>query len=189
MAKIRLNAQMRNELINLVDESFSKLCPKEFKIMTASYEKAKNLVLVDRLKKYPDADMLVLKKYKQTMSELHISGADPDGRLVTLSLNNEDAPLRPDAYAFSNTVHPFRAATAKAIDKYILDRVVYDTVSNKAATDFYGLIAAYKTVEDVVEVWPASLTVLQDYLDAAGRSLPTALPESALARIRKLNIG
>lgn len=187
MPKVRLNKEMREDLTDFLVENLPNLCKKENTKREKAYQKARDLVLKDRLKKYPANGMAVLEKYKQTRSESTIVGVDPAGRQVEMSLRAEDAPRKPDDY--STTVHPFRAGTATAIDDYgLADNEYKEAVRTKRA-DYDALIAAFRYVEDVIEVWPASKSVLDDYLAAAGRNLPVALPESALARIKKQNLG
>jgi len=188
MAKVRMNVKMRNDLTKFVDTFLPNLCKKEFKIKESKYKKAKDLVLRDRLKKYPDEDMAVLKKYNQTRNESTIVGVDPEGRQTSLSLKIEDQPQKPNNFCFT-TIHPFKAATAKAIDEYELADHNYKETIKKRRADYDALINAYRYVEDVIEVWPASIKVLDDYLQASGRNLPVALPESALDRIKKSNLG
>lgn len=187
MAKVRLNKEMREELTEFVRVNLPHLCAKEYKKRENCYEKARDLVLKDRLKKYPEADMKILKKYGQTRLENNVLGVDPSGRQLSMSLRDGDAPLKPDIY--SQTTHPFRTATANAIDNYGLAENEYKEAIRVRRTDYDALITAFRYVEDVIEVWPASTAVLDDYLAAAGRNLPVALPESALARIKKQNLG
>lgn len=186
MAKVRLNKEMRERLLAFASKN--AVSPTHDKATDKAYAAALPLVLAAVRKKYPEADMAILAKYKLAEPDACLIGYSDTGQQVKVTLRQADAPVCPKGYCHSRS-YAWPAKCVAAIEEFNLRSEQAEDERRRIVRDYKSLIENYQTAEDIIEAWPAAQTVLQGFLNAANKQLPATLPLEALERIKKLNVG
>lgn len=106
--------------------------------------------------KYPEADMVVLRKYKLAQTDRCLKFQFPSGRVDGFTFPSDaevaDIPYCRSCYYGNSDVFPVTAAFEKAFDEYARIKDELDKVQNEKRTQFVSFLTACQSVEDVVEV-------------------------------------
>lgn len=152
MAKTRLCYQHRNYLNDLAKKLVH--APAEQSAMDAAYSAAAVAISAMVVAKYPIKDMLVLKRYDAARFDQCIFLDDAGGRMRFDFRTEEEAPLVPCRFGCNSRVFvpdpEIRAITDAWNDAVFAHK---EALAAKLG-DYRSLIAAAKTFEDVVEIWP-----------------------------------
>ena len=184
MNKIRLNKSMREDLMSFAKENCKT---PNAKTVQKAYDKALTLVVKDVTSKYPIEDMKVLSKYGKSTLDDCLLGYGDNGQALRFVTKEDDALTVPSGYCKSRS-YKWSDRTAKAIEDYnfLISQEKEDML--EIIRDYQALINNYTTVDDLLEIWPSAVEVLQGYIDASNRNLPATLSNDALERIKKSNI-
>ena len=155
--KTRLNSFSRERLHNLAKDIVA--CPKEKAALDKAYAAAEKVVLIAVEKRWPAADMEVLKKYDlhRSLKAAHTSGngayinfefAEGTERLCAQYQSNRPVILSDKDIALVVTWEKAKAAYNESIQKKL--------------ADYKALINGSRNFEDVLEVWPEADKVRGD---------------------------
>ena len=170
MPKLRLNEWRRDVLREFARSNL--VVPEEGDIKKA-YEAAKKLVIRDATSAFPKKDMAVLKKYGCTSESSVIWGSYLGGgasRTLSFSFERNDDTQPPVLPAQLKKSIEWKPDTAKAIDDLQKVKQVATAARYKKMIHYTSLIDDSKTLEEVIEVWPAA-----EQLDQKLRPPTTAL--------------
>lgn len=159
--KTRLNMRGRAALKRLAAEIVS--CPDNQAVADAACEHATNLVTGMVVKRFPPADMRVLKQYDCTekchavfIENLRGVKTNRLGRAPFNFRCGGAVPLQP---AGTSMVFIADDATRDAVENYILAKEALEEALKTKLADYYGLIEASVTFEQVLAVWPEAEAV------------------------------
>lgn len=186
MAKTRLNVDVRDRLRKFAKDNIA--VPKELKAFDAAYAKAAKLVTKAVRDKYPADHMEILERYDVVTRDKSVKVVDPNGRITEFRFRDEDRPVRPRNYHHREVFKSTNACLG-AIDDWELKSAAYETARAEILRHYHALIEASRYVEDVIEVWPASSTILTQFLSERGKNLPAAVSDETIAFVRKNNAG
>lgn len=176
MAKRRLLQWMRERITGHADKVV--IPASERKSLDAAYKKALPLVAAIVSKKFPPSDMKVLAKYKGTTIAKCAKLQYPNGSVVEFKFEQDDQPLRPDAYEYNGQMYLADAATAAAVDRWLTTREQYDAERKKRIAAYTALIAGAGYIEDIEEVWPE----VKGILPAGSPPIPLGPEQIALVK-------
>ena len=108
--------------------------------------------------KYPEADMIALRKYKLERTDRCLKFQLPSGRVDGFNFAN-DAALKDMPYSRgcgygSNEVFPVTATFEKAFDEYAKLKTDSDKRQREKEQEFLNFLGACQYVEEVLEVIP-----------------------------------
>lgn len=156
MAKRRLLQWMRERLSAHAEKVVVPAAEK--KALDAAYKKALPLILGTLKKKYPPADMEVLKKWGFGCAAKEVRVQFPDGAVDWFDFADEDRPHIAERY--SSQIHAIDAPTAAAVQKWLVAAAAYKAERKKRITAYEALIAGSTNVEDITDMWPGAKGVL-----------------------------
>lgn len=176
MAKRKLLQWMREQLKEHAEKVV--LCSAEKKALDVAYKKAAPLVTAIVHQKFPPAEMKILKKWKSASVEDDPKLSTPDGSVIEFVFEKDDYPLYPGGYDYNRQIYVANAATAAAVEKWVVARDAYKAERKKRLDAYRAMIDGSSTVEDLIGVWPEAAGVLP-----AG-SPPIALGPEQIAIIK-----
>ena len=107
-------------------------------------------------KKYPEEDMVVLRKYKLDRTDRCLKFQFPSGRIDGYSFSSNDAvvdmPYKAGCHYSSNDVFSVSEKVEKAFDEFAKLKLENDKLESDKRHQFYAFVAACQTVEEVLEV-------------------------------------
>lgn len=140
------------------------------------------------VKKYPVKDMKVLKKYGFTKLATRFKFVNLDTRKTFIINLHKDYDLITVGETYG-TQYEASDELTKLYEKYELNKNEIEINKNKILQDYKNLVIGCNTTNQVIEAWPASVAVLDSFIDVASRSLPTTMSAEGIARINKTNLG
>lgn len=178
MAKTRINERMRAVLGRLARSLVA--CPIEQADADAAYKIAAVLVRKIIEARYPPKHMAILKQYDQANAHHCVLMQLTPGGFQEWRFRNEDkqAPLQPGKY---HQTHIADEAVTTAVHRSITADDALKTALEKKTADYYALIAAANTFEDVCEVWPEAEAARGD---CGASAIVVAVTPDVVARIR-----
>lgn len=178
MAKTRLNDRIRQVLRNHARTLVA--CPIEQSAADGTYKEAATLVRKMIEARYPIRDMAVLKKYEQAHECHHIDMQLHAGGFQGWNFRHDDkAPFQPGQHGCK--VHLADEAVTAAVQKSLAAEDALKEALGKKLGDYYALIAAANTFEDVCEVWPEAELVRAQ---CGASAVVIAVTPDVVARIR-----
>ena len=183
MTKIRLNNAHRSLLSTYGQERIAGLIDRtEEKAFYAQLLDATNQAI---RKRYPEEDMVVLRRYDAAQVDRCIRFQFPSGRVDGFYFSHEETGLADAPYCRScktDAAYPVDAATESALDGYQKTRATNDKERQKRISAFDSLICASKTLEEVME----AIDLPPDVLERLGRKTTAlvALSTDDLKRLR-----
>lgn len=173
MAKRRLLQWMRERLNAHADKVVVPIKAK--KILDAAYKKTEPLVFAAVAKRYPTADMKVLRKYECAAQEEKVRVQFPNGVVTQFEFERERGPYTPGHRSIMFLVD---SATAAAVDKWETARGDYNEERKRRLAAYYALVNGAGYVEDIVDVWPE----VKDILPAGSPPIPLGPEQIALVK-------
>lgn len=177
MAKRRLNNSMREQLFRKARASINPT--KETAAVEKAYAKAAPLVRAVVEKKYPLADMDVLKKYNMARQDACIRLSYPNGVVQQFNFN-ENYPRVPDRYDCNNRIYLIDQKGADAVEAWADAAAALKAEKDKRYEAYCALINGTKYLEDLIESWPE----IADMFPTEGGSLIPLNPDT-IALIQK----
>jgi len=108
--------------------------------------------------KYPESDMVVLRKYELGQTDRCLKIQFPSGRVDGFSFKSDaaivDMPYQAGCHYSSQDVFPVTAAVEKAFDEYAKLHADNDKEQQTKFNEFHAFLTACRFVEDVLEVIP-----------------------------------
>jgi hypothetical protein len=177
MAKRRMLQWMRDQLNS---HAIKVVIPaSEKRVLDAAYAKASTLVRAVVAKKFPPAEMKILRKWKSACSAMTPKLQLPDGSVVEFKfLTDDDAPLWPGEWDYKGQIYLADAPTAAAVDRWKTASDAYEAERKKRLAAYEAMIIGSSYVEDIIELWPEAKGILP-----AG-SPPIALGPEQIATVR-----
>jgi hypothetical protein len=158
MAKRKLLQWMRDLLTKHAETVVVPVGEK--KALDAAYKKAAPLVRGLVEKRFPTADMKVLKKYGAACDLCDVKLTLPNGVVTQFKFNEDDRPLGRDTYEYRNVMHLADTKMAAAVECWLAAVETFKTERAKRLTAYKALIAGSSNVEDIVEFWPEAKGIL-----------------------------
>jgi hypothetical protein len=163
MTKIRLNKSHRDTIINygqaVIDKSIDR------KELDAAYDAILAGVNAAIRKRFPEADMVVLRKHKLETIDFCLKMQFPSGRVDGFAFNHKDEericdlPYRRGCG--NSDVFAVNEATESAFDSYALLHKSYREERNRKRSNLDALVESAKTLDDVLEVIELPAEVLE----------------------------
>lgn len=178
MSKIRLNADMRKDLLAYAQSVIA--FPADEAAIQQLYREAQGAARAAIQRRYPLADMLVLAKYDAARQRDNYRFCCGSGQVVSFKFNEETGPIAKDSYnmtsceqdEFNKFYAYYRAVEALAAK------------SKQLLTDYENLLKASRSFEELIEVWPEA-EVMRDSIEGrAGKRAISNLSAEAIARIK-----
>lgn len=108
--------------------------------------------------KYPEADMVVLRRYELVRTDLCLKFQMPSGRVDGFTFRADcgvaDIPHRRGCGYYSNDVFPVSEAFEKAFDQHAITKAEADKLEQEKLGQFNAFLTACKTLEEFLEVIP-----------------------------------
>jgi hypothetical protein len=108
--------------------------------------------------KYPESDMVILRKYKLERIDRCLKFQFPSGRVDGFSFNSSDAvvdmPYKAGCHYSSGDVFPVTTAVEKAFDEHAKLKLENDKKKQTKLSEFQAFLNACQYVEEVLEVIP-----------------------------------
>lgn len=158
MAKRKLLQWMRDLLTKHAEAVVIPLAEK--KALDAAYKKAAPLVRALVEKRFPPADMKVLKKYGAACELCAAKMTLPNGVVTEFKFNEGDQPLGRDSYEYRHVMHLGDAKLAAAVEVWLAAIETFKAERAKRLTAYKALIAGSSNVEDIVDFWPEAKGIL-----------------------------
>lgn len=179
MAKYRLNMNDRAFLRNLAAKTVN--VEAEQAAADAAYKACAAAVRAAVEKKYPPADMAVLKKYDSTREDRCIRLNLAFGGVVGFDFRNDDTPwpVRPTGY-FCTTMYPLDEAATRLYEAHKNAEEALVLKRERIVGDFDKLISHSKTLEEIETVWPGA-SKLRERIKA---NVPVTLSQDVVERIK-----
>lgn len=152
MAKIRLLEGHRDRLRYFAKEIVQPRA--ELKALTKAYDKAAPIVKKIVETKYPPTDMATLTKYQLSERDDCVKLQLTAGGVDEFQFKDTDAPVVPGGYSCRTRIYLADEKATAAVQIWIAARDAYETERKKRIADYYALIAAARTTEDLITVWP-----------------------------------
>lgn len=109
-------------------------------------------------RKYPEADMAVLRKYALSQVDRCLKFQMPSGRVDGFTFNADcevaDIPYRKSCYYGNGDVFPVSEAFEKAFDLHAELKSDADKLEHEKHQQFISFLNACRTVDDLLEVIP-----------------------------------
>lgn len=153
------------------------------------YELVVAAIKPEILKVYPLADMRVLEKYDCATRDYCINRKYTYNSGYDFKFRDSDvrAPLVPSNRGCFTLTYEWSKETATLVDLYNLNLTLHEKAIEKIASDYYTLIHASRTFDEVVAIWPAAER-LRGQLVGVKANLP-ALSNEFIDRVRAHNAG
>lgn len=134
--------------------------------------------------KFPESDMVVLRKYDMARKDYCLKFQMPSGRVdgFTYPADSEivDIPHRRGCGYYSNDVFPASEAFEKAFDAFAKHKAEADKLEQEKLGQFNAFLNACKTVEEFLEVIPLPEDI-RKRLGAESCALVAVTPETVKA--------
>jgi hypothetical protein len=195
MANVRLNNEHRHYLKGVMKTTVD--VPTEKKALDDARAKLEPLVRKMIEDRFPQKDMVVLKKYSTAgwayfaRMQLTAGGVvqfqffeprkDAYGRVQPVSdeeAKEHNLRLEPNS---NNSLYLADGKTTDAYAKYDLSHTAYAKALNAKYRDYGALIDASTTLEQIEEVWPEAGKMLRKRIEA---TLPVVLSDEVMERIK-----
>jgi hypothetical protein len=154
MTKIRLNNTYRDIIRQYGEEKIASLIDR--KKEQDLYQKLLNGANKAIRAKYPEQDMVVLRKYDQNRFDRCLRFQFPSGRVDGFAFAAEDpetiADTPSDRGCYSSDVFVVDSAFEKAFDEHSKIEKANDVLLQKKQSHFWSLLEFAKTLEDVLAV-------------------------------------
>jgi hypothetical protein len=174
---VRMNDALRQRLGTLVDQTIG-LPELDVKLQQA-YAAAEPLVRGAVEVKYPVKDMRVCAKYEAAGPDDCIKLSLAAGGVQQFDFAKGTGPLVAKK-TYQGQVYLADQATTNAVLNWITARDEQMRRTKMVRADYHALIRGARTLEEIIEIWPAADTVSEF---ARSRAL-TVLSEDVVARIR-----
>lgn len=179
MAKTRLTKYHRSYLNGLVSRIVD--CPDLRAVLDAKYEIAAPLVRAIVEATFPPRDMKVCKRYAVAFIDDCIKLRFPGENIEMFNFAAETGPLVTKK-TYNGQIYDAGPNDASAVEDWVLARDILKAANDEKRKDYSALIAASRTFEDVIEIWPEA-EELRDTICPKNTAL-TALGNGAIARIK-----
>lgn len=152
--KIRLNKSHRDLITEYGTKHIAATIDrsKEAKLLQVMIDGANSAIRV----KYPESDMVILRKYKLERVDRCLKFQFPSGRVDGFRFELEDAvvdmPCKAGCYSSSGDVFPVSEKFEKAFDDRAKLKTENDKKQREKLNQFYSFLAACQTVDEVLEV-------------------------------------
>lgn len=178
MPKIRLTNAHRDTLRKYGQEKIATLIDR--KKEQALYAKLLDGANKTIRTKYPEVDMVVIRKHGLATIDYCLKFQFPSGRVDGFRFDGDskvnDIPYN-RACAYQGRVYPVDAAFEISYDDYGLLKKANDDEQSKRLASFYALVDAAKTLEDVLEVIDLPADV-QERLGKKSQALVALSPDT-----------
>jgi hypothetical protein len=115
--------------------------------------------------KYPEADMVVLRRYKLAQIDRCLKFQFPSGRVDGFSFPNDadvaDIPYCRSCYHGNSDVFPVTAAFEKAFDEYAKFKLNSDAEQQEKSMQFCNFLNACQSIDEVTDVIPLPADILK----------------------------
>jgi hypothetical protein len=170
MAKTRLSNEKRDGLLAWMMKQYDEKHANDLEKPQAKAIKAMNAAI---RKKYPEADMAVLRKYNATRRDYCLRFVDSDSNQIfgfDWGYNAEpaelaDVPVRNGCR--SDDVFPISPAGREAIEAFGKAREEAREAREQKQRDYYSFLCAYWFVEDVHDVVPLPEDMQRRYMSGS----------------------
>jgi len=183
MAKKVLNKTHREALINYAQKLV--VDTQDSASLDICYDAAANMVSALVEKKYPKADMDVLKKYELGRSDTCIFVSSGYGGFERFKFRNDDKriPYVANRYCNERTPHLMDENQVAIFVAWQDAENQYKASVQQRIRDFSALIEVSRTFEDVEQVWP-SAGALREKICGINTSI-AAINDGVIARIKE----
>lgn len=167
----------------LIDFAASQIITEHDAAVAEAYDKAEQQVRAAVEKKYPPADMEVLKRYNATNKSTHALVSDANGENTTrFTLSADHAPfITPLWYSSIQGVR-----VHKAVEHYNRIKKTADAARAEVLRNYKAFVTGCRTFDQVVEVWSGA----EAMRDEICKKPSTALVDpKAIERVRASNVG
>lgn len=187
----RLNADDRSVLKSLVKKLVH--CDKEKNKVEEVYKKIAPTIRDFVLKRWPDKDMDVLRKYGFTQEVHSFQVALDDGGVEQFTFDKEDKFEIPDhsainhslkgtaRYGYYDVVAVLDKKTTALCNQWVNARKDYEQAISTKRGKYFSFIEMAKTFEQILEVWPEATQVSEQIMSY----LPAIVSNDVLDEIRK----
>ena len=187
MAKTKLLVSTKDDLRRFARNNIST--PKETKAVKIQYTKIVKQLHPIIAKKYPAEDMEILAKYDKTTNDTCVRVAF-ESQVTGFNFEKEDAVIVPSGYCH-NRCYAVTKTLYNMIEDWKLKKDQVKDAKENILREYKAVIQAARNAEDLMEIWPASKTILEPFIasQATNSNLPVAVSEDTIKFIRKNNAG
>lgn len=179
MSKIRLNADMRKDLLAYAQSVIS--FPADEAAIQQLYREAQGAARAAIQRRYPLADMLVLAKYDAARQTDSFSFSSGQYHCTNFEFEQGSGPIT--KYYYSGRIN-IELDEYEKIDAYNEAKKALTAKSKQLLTDYENLLKASRSFEELIEVWPEA-EVMRDSIEGrAGKRAISNLSAEAIARIK-----
>lgn len=175
MAKRRLLQWMRDRLVAHANQVVIPASQK--KALDAAYKYAAPRVRLAVEKRYPPAEMKVLRKYGAGCAQQTVKLQFPTGVVTEFKFTEGEFPYTA-SLPYNERMFLADAATAAAVERWEAARDAYKAERDKRLTAYKAMINGASTVEDIVALWPEASGILP----AGSPPIPLGPAEIALVK-------
>jgi hypothetical protein len=151
---------------------------KEKKMLEVAYKRALPRVTAVVEKKFPPAEMKILRKWQCTSECKKAKVQYPTGVVCEFTFEDGDQPTKVGGYEYRDQMYLVDAGDAAAIDAWQTAKEAYETERKKRLIAYKALIDGASTVEDLTDVWPEAKGILP----AGSPPIPLGPEQIALVR-------
>lgn len=131
--------------------------------------------------KYPEADMVILRKYNLARKDHCLKFHFPSGRVDGFSFQSDagivDLPYKAGCHYSSNDVFPVSAAFEKAFDEYARLKKESDKRQQERTQEFLNFLGACQNLDEVLDVIPLPADI-RERLGYEANSLVAVTPDT-----------
>ncbi|MGX1098877.1 hypothetical protein [Amorphus sp. MBR-141] len=171
MTALKLNKDRRKILRDFADKSVTY--PEQESVIEGTYRRALGLVRSEMAKRYPEADMEVLRHYKcaEHVQAVFIADVGRD-RHVTFTLRQADRQSITRPRVNYGAAEVMSAETYEAVVTHNAAIGAHRRALDEKLTNYRRLIHGARTLEEVLDVWPAAAAVADEVRAASGALMP-----------------
>lgn len=177
MAQTKLLEWHRRELRALMYRVVD--CPAEQKAEEQAYQRAAPLIRKMIEKRYPLADMEVLKKYEVLRTDDCVNIQLTAGGVEQFKFKTDEKVGVPRTGSCSTWVFLADDKITDAMQKWTAARDAAKTALAKKQSDYVSFIETATTFEQIVGIWPEA----SELAPKIARNLPVALNDDVIAQI------
>lgn len=182
MAVKKLNQDNRAWLYNKARERILETQDK--KLLDSTYKAAANVVASLVVKKFPQADMAVLERYKVARHDrcVYISTGGGDYQRFEFRENDKNIPLSPGEGCNRRTPYLLDDKQALILKAYFGAQKDHDKAIEVRTHDFRNMIYTVKTFEALATLWPGA-EAYRDVICGPREQALSVMSSEVLARI------
>ena len=162
----RITAAIKADLRNLAIREIK--VPVEQAALDKAYEAAIKLVVPEIIKRFPIADMEILRKYKTAVLvyEINKGHSFRDDLKFSFRADDERTPWQPDVGWNDIEVFDWKEKTVEAVIDYNRARNIYYKAREVKGAHYNTIISSATNLEQIINVWPAAKAIIPLYGNA-----------------------